>query len=340
MKAAVMHEVGIPLRIEDVAVPEIGPEEVLVETRTCGICGTDLHIISGFGYVPPLPHILGHEPAGIVAAVGKKVTNLKPGDRVAPYLFFNCEHCYYCRAGRHEQCTNLKGILGVLIPGAFAEYFKVPAANLYGLPDNVAFDVGGLLADAAVTSVHAFKRSGLHLGATAVVMGTGGVGLTLVQILKAAGLRVAGVDRSDASLQLAKQMGADVVAKSGEPETAAKIKDFTHGFGALCVFDCVGKSQTIREGADYVMKCGRIVVIGEERDDVSINTTEIAQRELEIIGSRNGTRQDMLEAIDLLAAGIVKPPIARHFPLDEINDAFAFLRKGTLGRVIIEVGKA
>jgi 2-desacetyl-2-hydroxyethyl bacteriochlorophyllide A dehydrogenase len=340
MKAAVMHEVGMPLRIDDVAVPEIGTEEVLVETRTCGICGTDLHILSGFGYVPPLPHILGHEPAGVVAAVGNKVTNLKPGDPVAPYLFINCERCYYCRAGRHEQCTELKGILGVLIPGAFAEYFKVPATNLYRLPDNVAFDVGGLLADAVVTSVHAFKRSGLHLGDAAVVIGTGGVGLTLVQILKAAGVRVIGVDRSDASLQLAKQLGADVVGKSGDAETATKIKDFTHGFGAQCVFDCVGKSQAIRQSADYVMKCGRIVVIGEEKDEVAINTTEIAQRELEIIGSRNGTRQDMLEAIDLVSAGIVKPQIARHFPLDKINDAFDFLRRGTLGRVIIEIGKA
>ena len=88
------------------------------------------------------------------------------------------------------------------------------------------------------------------------------------------------------------------------------------------------------------MKCGRIVVIGEERDLLSVNTTEIAQRELEIIGTRNGTRQDMLEAINLLEAGRVKPPIAGRFPLDDINEAFAFLRNGTLGRVIIEIGKA
>ena len=340
MKAAVMHEVGMPLRIEDVGVPEIGPEEVLVETRACGICGTDLHILSGYGYVPPLPHILGHEPAGVVAAVGDRVTELKPGDRVAPYLFMNCEHCYYCRMGRHEQCTDLKGILGVLVPGAFAEYFKAPAANLYRLPDSVGFDVGGLLADAVVTSVHAFKRSSLKLGDTAVVIGAGGIGLVLVQILKAAGFRVIGVSRSDASLHLAKQLGADMVGKSGDPETASKIKDFTHGFGAQCAFDCVGKGQTMRESADYVMKCGRIVVIGEERDELSINTTEIAQRELEIIGSRNGTRQDMLEAIGLLEAGIVKPPIARYFPLDEINDAFDFLRRGTQGRVIVTAGTA
>jgi propanol-preferring alcohol dehydrogenase len=237
--------------------------------------------------------------------------------------------------GRQEQCTQLKGILGVLVPGAFAEYFKAPAANLYRLPDNVPFDVGGLLADAVVTSVHAFKRANLRLGDTAVVIGTGGVGLVLVQLLKAAGLRVVGIDRSKESLRLARELGADMVEKSGLPETTLKIQDFTLGFGAQCVFNCVGTSQSMRESADYVMRCGRIVVIGEERDYPSINTTEIAQRELEIIGSRNGTRQDTVEAIGLLEAGTVKPPIARHFRLEEINDAFDFLRQGTPGRVIV-----
>ncbi len=134
MKAAVMHEVGKPLRIEDVPIPEIGPEEVLVETRCCGICGTDLHILKGFGYVPKLPHILGHEPSGVVAQVGSKVTHLKPGDRVVPHLFFTCGECFYCRAGRDQQCLNLKGLLGVLSPGAFAEYFKTPGINLFPCP--------------------------------------------------------------------------------------------------------------------------------------------------------------------------------------------------------------
>src|SRR5438132_14382481 len=121
MRAAVLRAIKEPLRFENLPEPTPSSDEVLVRTKACGICGTDLHILSGFGYVPPLPHILGHEPAGVVAAVGNKVRNLKPGDRVAPYLFINCEHCYYCRVGRHEQCTELKGILGVLVPGAFAE---------------------------------------------------------------------------------------------------------------------------------------------------------------------------------------------------------------------------
>jgi propanol-preferring alcohol dehydrogenase len=337
MKAAVMRATGQSLTIENVPRPAPGPGEVLVETRSCGICGTDLHILEGHGYVPPLPHILGHEPAGVVASVGAGVTRVKPGDRVVPHLFFACENCFYCRSGRHQQCTNLRGILGVLVNGAFAEYFKTPEENLYLLPDSISFDVGGLLADAVVTSVHAQKRSGLQPGMTAAVVGCGGVGLTLLQVLKSAGIGVIGVDRSEASLNLAHELGAKLTVNSQDPERVRKVGDLTNGHGVECVFNCVGQAATMRDSLDYVMKCGRVMVIGEEPEAPATDTIEIAQRELEIIGSRNGTRQDMAEAIRLVASGAVSPPIARRFPLEQINEALECVREGALGRVIITV---
>ena len=147
VKAALMRAVRQPLSVRDIPAPSIAPDEVLIETRTCGICGTDLHILEGHGYVPALPHILGHEPSGVVSEVGSAVTGLAPGDRVVPHLFIGCEECFYCRTGRHQQCGALKGIIGVLSNGAFAEYFKAPARNLYKLPEAVPFDEGGLIAD-------------------------------------------------------------------------------------------------------------------------------------------------------------------------------------------------
>lgn len=337
MKAAVLRRIKEPLSFDDFPEPVLGSDEVLVRTKACGICGTDLHIVDGWGYVPPLPHILGHEPAGVVAAVGAGVTRVKPGDRVVPHLFFACENCFYCRSGRHQQCTNLRGILGVLVNGAFAEYFKAPEENLYLLPDNIPFDVGGLLADAVVTSVHARKRSGLQAGMSAAVVGCGGVGLTLVQVLRTAGIHVVGVDRSEESLRLASELGAKLTVNSQDPERVRKILDFTKGHGVECVIDCVGKAATMRDSLDYVMKCGRVVVIGEEPEAPATDTIEIAQREIEIIGSRNGTRLDMAEAIALVASGAVRPPIARRFPLEQINEALDFVRRGALGRVIITV---
>ncbi len=337
MKAAVMRATGQPLEIEEVPPPQAGPGEVLVETRCCGICGTDLHILEGLGYVPPLPHILGHEPAGVVASVGEGVTRFRPGDRVVPHLFFACENCPYCRSGRHQQCTNLRGILGVLVNGAFAEFFKAPEANLYHLPQDIPFDVGGLLADAVVTSVHAHQRSEIRTGMTAAVVGCGGVGLTLLQVLTAAGVHVVGVDRSDESLRLARELGANLTVNSQDAERARMIREFTNGQGVECVFNCVGSAATMRDSFDYVMKCGRVVVIGEEPEAPATDTIEIAQRELEIIGSRNGTRQDMAEAIRLVESGAVKPPIARRFPLGEINEALDVVRRGALGRVVMTV---
>jgi len=192
-----------------------------------------------------------------------------------------------------------------------------------------------LVADAVVTAVHAVGRSGLKPQETAVVLGAGGIGQVLIQLLRSQNVRVVAVSRSDAKLALAKECGAHLVVRSGEPNTAAAIREFSATNGAQCVFDCVGSAQTMRDAADYVIRCGRIIVIGEERDYAPIDTTEIAQRELEIIGSRNGTRKDTVEAIRLLEAGVVNPPIAQRFGLEEINEAYEVVRRGASARVVI-----
>ncbi|HIE30435.1 TPA: hypothetical protein EYP66_24510 [Candidatus Poribacteria bacterium] len=338
MKAAVLYEIGKPLRVEEVPVPEIGPYEVLVETRTCGICRTDLHIYDGVAYVPKLPHIPGHEPAGVVAKVGENVTNLSVGQHVVPNLFFTCGQCYYCRVGRDTQCTNLSGLLGVSAWGAFAEYFKAPAENLFVSPDNVSFEVGGLISCAVVTALHATKRARLSLYDTAVVLGAGGVGQVLIQILKASGVRVIAISRSKEKLEIAKELGAELVLQAQE-EITKQIKEFAGGDGVQCVFDCVGSGTTMKESADYVMRGGQIIVIGEEPDFVEIDTIQIAQRELEIIGTRNGTKQDTADAITMIASGIITPPIARTFPLEQINEALLFMRDGRANARIVIVIK-
>jgi len=337
VKAAVMRAVKAPLEIESVAPPTIGPDEVLIETRTSGICGTDLHILEGHGYVPVLPHILGHEPAGVVAEVGRNVAGFQPGDRVVPHLFLTCDRCHYCRAGRHQQCGNLSGIIGVLCNGAFAEYFKAPAKNLFRLPESVPFDVGGLISDAVITAVHASRRAGLTLSDTALIVGAGGVGQILIQILVAAGVRVAAADIQAGKLSSAGAFGAALTVDPRHPDAARRVIDFSDGEGVRCAFNCVGTSASMRFSADCVMRCGRIVVVGEEPQNPGIDTIEIAQKELEIIGSRNGTRQDMADAIRWVEAGLVKPVIAARFPLDDINAAFDSMRRGVPGRTVVLV---
>ena len=331
-----MNRVGAPLAIEDRPTPRIGPQEVLIQTKTCGICGTDLHILDGHGYVPQLPHILGHEPAGVVAEIGSEVTELKSGDPVVPHLFITCNQCYFCRTGRQQQCANLSGIIGVLVDGAFAEYFKAPAANFFRLPDSIPFDMGGLAADAVITSVHAFRRSGLTIGESAAIIGAGGIGQVLVQMLKHAGVNVLAVSRSQVKLDIAKQLGAAMALDPAVLNDAHSLREFSTD-GIACVFDCVGSTESMRLATRLVRKCGRIIIIGEEPQCVPVTSTEIAQRELEIIGSRNGTRQDMVEAISLLEKGVVKPVVAARFPLEEVNNALDTMRRGVPGRIVVEI---
>jgi D-arabinose 1-dehydrogenase-like Zn-dependent alcohol dehydrogenase len=319
--------------------PTIGATDVLVRTSTCGICRTDLHIQDGLAYVPALPHIPGHEPAGVVAAVGRDVKALAVGQRVAPHLFFTCGTCWHCQTGADAQCSRVRGILGVTKAGAFAEYFAAPAMNLIALPDSVDFAAGGLTSCAAVTALHAVERSRVTPGDVAAVIGVGGVGQLIVQILKSVGIRVVAIDRSETSLQSALQSGgAALVVLVDDANAAAQTAEFSGAPGVACVLDCVGTSATLRTATELVRNGGRIVVIGEEADALPITSTNIAQREIEIIGSRNGSRRNAADAVAMLADGRMKPTIDRRFPLEQINEAFNYVRSGAAhGRVVIAI---
>jgi 2-desacetyl-2-hydroxyethyl bacteriochlorophyllide A dehydrogenase len=338
MKAAVLHEIGAPLKLQDVPVPQIGPDEVLVRTKTCGICRTDLHIQDGLAYVPSLPHVPGHEPAGVVEAIGRDVTEFKVGDRVVPHLFLTCGQCYYCRTGEQAQCSNLGGVIGVTTWGGFAEFFKAPARNLLKLPDEVSFESGGLTSCATITAAHAFRRAGLSMGQSAMVLGAGGIGQILIQLLRSAGIRTVAAGRAPASLEAARKNGAACAVSLENPKVNELILEFGGGEGVDCVFECVGLAETMNLAAKCLRRGGQIIVIGEEPEFPKIDTIQIAQRELRIIGSRNGSLQDAADALEFLRAGVISPLIAARFPLDGLNDALRMMREGGVtGRFIVQV---
>ncbi len=338
MKAAILKQLSTPLSIEELPVPGIGPDEVLVETHTCGVCRTDLHIQDGLAYIPAFPHIPGHEPAGVVAAVGARVTGLAVGQRVVPHLFLTCGQCRACRSGDDAQCSAVGGILGVTMPGGFAEFFKAPARNLLPIPDGVPFDAAGLVSCGVITAVHALRRARVGLNDTVAVIGAGGIGQMLVQLLVAAGARVVAIDRNQRSLEAAQRAGAQLAVQSDEPDIGARVREFSFGAGARTIFECVGTAGTMRLAAECAQRRGQIIVIGEEAEFPEIDTIQLAQRELEIIGSRNGSRQDAADALDLLAAKRLRPPIVARVGLEDINEAFTRLRAGEAnGRIIVQV---
>jgi D-arabinose 1-dehydrogenase-like Zn-dependent alcohol dehydrogenase len=337
MKAAVLRELRRPLVIEEVPVPRVGHGEVLVKTRACGICGTDLHIWEGSGYKPKLPHILGHEPAGVVAAVGEGVKGIKPGTRVVPNIFFTCGECFYCRTNRETLCTNFKGALGVGIDGGYAEYFKAPERNLFRLPDNVSFKSGSVIADAVVTAVHAVRvRARVTAGQTVVVIGTGGVGQSVIQIAKESGARVIAVGRRRVRVEQAKKIGADEVVDSSERDVGEAVHSLTDATGADVVIDNVGSAESLKQAIGSVRRGGRIVTIGETDDTIPLSTFRLCVNELDILGSRSGGRQDTVEAIALVSSGVVTPYVSDEFPLGRINEAFERITKGkVMGRAVV-----
>jgi D-arabinose 1-dehydrogenase-like Zn-dependent alcohol dehydrogenase len=338
MRAALLKGIGAPFEVKEIPEPRIGPEEVLVRTKSCGICRTDLHIQDGLAYIPDFPHVPGHEPAGVVEAVGSNVDSIRPGQRVAPHLFLSCGKCRYCRRGMEAQCTNLGGVIGVTTPGGFAEYFKAPARNLLVLPENVPFAEGGLVSCAVITAVHAYRRARLELNDVALVLGAGGIGQILVQMLRAAGVRVIAAGRSTRSLEAARRDGAELGVCLKTEDLHEKVRAFTDGEGADCIFECVGTAETMKAAAHCTQRGGQIIVIGEEAEYPAIDTIQIAQRELEIIGSRNGGLQDARDAMQMIGAGLIRPPIAARFPLEAVNEALTMMRAGQAsGRLILEL---
>ena len=337
MKAAVLHQIGQPLRIEEVPLPQIGPDDVLVQTRACGICGTDLHIRDGWGYTPELPFIMGHEPAGVVAEVGSNVLRFKPGDPVVPNIFFACGNCFYCRTNRETQCTHLGGILGVLKhSGGYGEYFKIPSRQLFHLPDHVPFTEGSIIADAVVTSVHGVKRGRVRQGETVLVISVGGCSAAAIQICKSYGARVICVVRSSDKQKRAIELGADEVLNSRKVDVSTAVKDLTNGLGVDCVIDGVGCEETLKEGVNSLCHGGRLVILGYTQERYSLDPRQVAVQELEVMGTRSGGRQDTVESIQLVSDRKWKPIVTDIFPIDKVEAAHQMMREAkALGRIVL-----
>ena len=339
MKAAVLREFGKPLLLLEVDVPVPAPDEVLIRVRACGIDGTDLKLHDGFGYEPQLPFIMGHEPAGVVEQVGGEVAEFEPGDRVVTYNFFVCGTCPLCRGDREQLCPNMTGVLGVLgKPGGYAEYLKVPARQVLPIPDGVSFADAAVLCDAGITAFHAVERSRARSGETVLLFGIGGVGSFALQFARLAGARVIAVDVSEQKCAHASDLGADAVINGSEADVSATVREMTDGWGSECVLDVVGKEATIATGVDSLCNGGRITLVGYTPESYALNGKQVAQKELEVIGSRCGRRRDLLGAAALVASGRTRSIVTDTHPLDQVNEALDRLRAGhVLGRCVLTV---
>jgi L-iditol 2-dehydrogenase len=290
--------------------PEIGADDVLVRVRACGICGSDVHGMDGSTgrRIPPL--VMGHEAAGEVAAVGANVRDLKPGDRVTFDSTIYCGQCAYCVRGQVNLCDN-RQVLGVSPGpyrrhGAFAEYVSVPRRVMYRLPDALSYEQAALI-EAVSVAIHGINLTPVRLGDTAIVIGSGMIGVLTIQALRAAGCpRVIAIDPSEDRLKLAGELGATETRTSAE------------GLEADLVLECVGSVDSVRAAFGAVRKGGAITLVGNFAPTVELPLQVAVTRQLRIQGScaSNG---EYPAAIDLMAQGIIRvdPLISAVAPLAE-----------------------
>ena len=342
MKALLLSDYK-KLSVVEMPVPDITDGEALVRVRACGICGSDIHGYDGSTgrRIPPL--VMGHEAAGVIERVGAGVRGFEAGDRVSFDSTVSCGACDFCRRGRINLCDN-RTVLGVSCGdyrrhGAFAEYVAVPARILYKLPDSLPFERAALL-EAVSVAVHGVSR---HVPApedTAVVVGSGMIGVLIVQVLRAKGAtNVIAVDVDPRKLALARRMGATQTIDAARCDVPAAVRELTGGRGADVSFEVVGNSEALLSAIRSLRKGGATVLVGNLSPRVELPLQEVVSREIDVLGSC-ASSGEIPESIDLLARGAVdvEPIISLKAPLDEGPALFDRLYRGdaTLMKVIIQ----
>jgi L-iditol 2-dehydrogenase len=339
---ALLHTKPYYLEYTDFPVPQPGDDELLVRVKACGICGSDVHGFTGKTgrRIPPL--IMGHEAAGVVQGIGKNARGFRKGDRVCFDSTVYCNKCAACRAGKYNRCLN-RQVLGVSVPefkrhGAFAEYVAVPWWIVAGIPDNMSFVQAALLEPVSI-GMHAANRARISIGDTVVVVGAGAIGLFVLQACKLKGARVIICDINDFRLDVARELGAEVLVNPTKSSLKDKVLKVTDGGGADVAFEVVGFAQTFADAISVTKTGGHLVAVGNLQKTAEFNLQELVARELTFTGSY-ASSGEFRDGIDLVASGKinVEPLISDVLPLCEGPSAFDRLLKAqeNLLKIVLE----
>jgi S-(hydroxymethyl)glutathione dehydrogenase/alcohol dehydrogenase len=365
MKAAVVRAHNGPFVVEDLRDPRPGPGEVLVRVVACGVCHTDLHIHDGS--VPfPLPCVLGHEIAGVVAAIGEGVELVREGQRVAGAFIMPCGTCAMCRAGREELCepffahNRLNGTLydgttrlfdragdpvWMYSMGGLAELAVVPERALAPIPDGLQTADSAIFGCALLTAYGAAVHvADLQATEDVAIFGAGGVGGSLAQLARALGARrIIAVDLDDEKLALARRLGATDVVNARTADPVQTIRSLTDGRGVDVAFEAIGHPATFRQATEAVADGGRCTMVGIAPVGLTaeIEITRLVRRKLRILGSFGGRPRTDLSALMALAVDgklALGDAIGHRFALDEADVAYRRLAAGQIdGRAIVEM---
>jgi L-iditol 2-dehydrogenase len=345
MKAAPLKE-PYEFTIQEKEIPEPGPEEVLIEVSTCGICGTDLEAYMGnepSSWNIEYPFQMGHELSGTVKEVGTSVPDLaelEEGDAVVPDGRVVCNVCHYCREGQYNLCENQS-----YIAAGFSQYAVYPYENLISVPESVSLDEAAFTEPLSCCINGNEKLNDVPLGGIGVVIGAGPIGLLHMQLLQNRGLGTVIVDLNSRRLQAAKELGADYtveVESQGEvnQDVVDLVNDVSHGRGADVVVSAAGHDPSVlQEAIDISSKRGQIVYFAATMSDpVTLNLDPIHYEELTIVGSHDSTFGKYETALEVIERGVVdvEPIISHRFPLEEIDEAFEVAKKKEDLKVMVD----
>lgn len=333
MRAVVIARYGGALEFARRPVPRPGPGEALVRVRASGLCSTDLHLLSGRQPLGELPRVIGHELAGDVVELGDGATQWHEGDRVTAAIDVTCGRCRFCVAGETQLCRAMRRI-GFERDGGHADYVAVPAANLVALPSEISYEAAAILPDAVACMYHSLTRQGrVGAGQRVLILGVGGLGIHGVQIAKSMGALVLATSRQPQRVALAERYGAVGVDTSRESLDAA-VANFTDGDGVDVVVDNIGNRASVRQGLSLLRPGGKFLVVAYLDESFEVPSLPLFKTELEIIGCRGSTKQDLIDVVRLVRTGKVTPVLGASYALDRIGDAVARLESGDLvGRI-------
>ena len=329
MKALVLTDYK-KLELLDVPVPEIEANEVLIRIKSCGICGSDIHGYDGSTGRRRPPVIMGHEASGIIEKVGSAVKDWYPGDRVTFDSTIYCNECENCRHGDVNLCENRR-VIGVSCEdyrrdGAFAEYIAVPQHILYKLPENVSYDQAAMIEPLSV-AFHAANMAPHPIGASAAVVGTGKIGMLLIQTLRMYGFgTIIAIKNSENQADFMKRLGADYCLCTSKDDVVSSVNEITAGNGVDYVFEAAGKEETINLSISICKRNGNIILVGNSAPKVTVPLQAIVTKQLHISGSC-ASAGEYPSCLDAIARNLINVDllIGQRAPLADGADLFAKL---------------
>lgn len=333
MKAAILFN-DRDIRPGETPDPRLGPEEVLIATNYAGICGTDVHIFRGeFHDRVRFPAVQGHEFGGIVQEVGGQVKNIKAGDRVVVDPILPCHSCTACRTGHPNACRSLK-LLGVDLPGGYAQYVATPANHVYPFPDEIPM-VFAPMVEMYGLGHHILQRGQVQPGESVAILGAGRLGLSILDVLchHAGAAMTIVTDLQPFRLEVARQLDADYTLDISRVDPVEQVMEITRGEGVDCVIEAVGHYHQIEgqetplaQAVKMIRPAGRIVTAGLGEQLSALHFKTLVLKEAQIIASRV-TLGEFPRALRLMAKNLLHPEllVTHRMPVSEVTAAFAMV---------------